>query len=433
VRCSIAITDDADIAVDSTTTILSSLLLSSELKGYIENPAWYLQDNIQSVTALDYLMMTHGWRRYNVPEVVKGNLDYSKIPFQASQQITGKVNGGFRSRPVSNSEVLIVTKDGDYGITMTDEKGSFMFQNFEYPDSASFMIRALNSRGNSNVELVMNEETFPRPVRAPFVETDYSPFMYQTDNNPSLRENAFIVKAEQRARYDEDMWLIHLGEVEVTAQRIERRNEVRQQFWANASSDATVRREEIERTHRTNVADYLVSVPGVHVSVEPNDRLKRIVKIAGTEAPALILVDGMPGDINELSDSEVESIDVLKFASATTFGTRGMGGVISITTRRGGKVRDVEKFNQTVYTPLGYQKPVEFYSPKYETLESKHLTIPDYRTTIFWKPDLVISDDNEEATFEFYTSDFTTTYSVVIEGLTTDGQIVRQVEKIRVE
>ena len=79
---SVAITDDRDIAVDESTTILSSLLLSSELKGYIANPAYYLQDNPVSDAALDLLMMTHGWRRYNIPEVVKGNPAYPQIPYQ---------------------------------------------------------------------------------------------------------------------------------------------------------------------------------------------------------------------------------------------------------------------------------------------------------------------------------------------------------------
>ena len=53
-------------------------------------------------------------------------------------------------------------------------------------------------------------------------------------------------------------------------------------------------------------------------------------------------------------------------------------------------------------------------------------------TTIFWKSDIIISN-NEVASLEFYTSDFPTTYSVVIEGLTAEGQIIRQVEKIWVE
>jgi TonB-dependent SusC/RagA subfamily outer membrane receptor len=136
-----------------------------------------------------------------------------------------------------------------------------------------------------------------------------------------------------------------------------------------------------------------------------------------------------------VSVHDIESIDVFKGAGAAIFGVRGGGGAISITTKRGNSDRsnEIHDLNYTVYTPIGFQKPVEFYSPIYETLESKHLTIPDYRTTIFWKPDIVVSDDDEEATFDFYTSDFTTTYSVVIEGLTTDGRIIRQVEKIQVE
>ena len=137
--------------------------------------------------------------------------------------------------------------------------------------------------------------------------------------------------------------------------------------------------------------------------------------------------------LEQVSIHDIESIDVFKpGASAAVFGSRGAGGVISITTKKGIDDTAIER-KDGIFIPLGYQKPVEFYSPQYETLEAKHLTIPDYRTTIFWKPDVVISNEEEETTFEFYTSDFSTTYSVVIEGLTADGRIVRQVEKIRVE
>ena len=147
----------------------------------------------------------------------------------------------------------------------------------------------------------------------------------------------------------------------------------------------------------------------------------------------MILLDGIHielGELEGLPADMVESIDIFKGVRAAAFGVRGTGGAISITTRMGGKDENPEKPNYAVHIPLGYQKPVEFYSPKYETLESRYLTIPDLRTTIFWKPDVVISDTGE-AGFDFYTSDFPTTYSVVIEGLTTDGTIVRQVEKIQ--
>jgi hypothetical protein len=53
--------------------------------------------------------------------------------------------------------------------------------------------------------------------------------------------------------------------------------------------------------------------------------------------------------------------------------------------------------------------------------------------TACWKPDIIISDENNEVTFEFYASDFPTMYSVVIEGLTSDGHIVQQAGKIQVK
>jgi len=125
--------------------------------------------------------------------------------------------------------------------------------------------------------------------------------------------------------------------------------------------------------------------------------------------------------------------DVITGAAASILGARGANGAISITTRRLEDMPPREYDHTAIYTPLGYQQPVAFYSPRYETLQDRQSPLPDLRTTIFWKPDVVISDENEEAAFEFYTSDFPTTYSVVIEGLTADGTIVRQVETVRVE
>jgi len=238
-------------------------------------------------------------------------------------------------------------------------------------------------------------------------------------------------KAELRAKYDEDMWVINLSEVEVTASRIEKKEDPRLLFWANAVSATTVSRVEIEKYQLSNqkAKDILVMlVPGVfEIGGGIHIRSSRT-----TDSP-LVLIDGFEREnALELSANVIESIDVFKGPSAAAFGMRGAYGVINITTRRGENSPLVEKPNHTIYTSLGYQKPVEFYSPKYETLDARQSLLPDYRTTIFWKPDIVISD-SEEASFEFYTSDFPTTYSVVIEGLTIDGRIIRQVEIIKVE
>ncbi|MDR0795784.1 MAG: carboxypeptidase-like regulatory domain-containing protein [Tannerella sp.] len=440
-NCSVAITDDADIAVDSTTTIHSSLLLSSELKGYIENPAWYLQDNIQSSTALDYLMMTHGWRKYNIPEVAKGNPEYPRIPYQTSQKITGHVKRTGRSGSVANSDVLIYLIDGDFNISSTDEKGRFLFQDFEYPDSTTFFIRALGKQGNERLETILDEELFPKLIYAQQSPATKS-HITEEETKSEPDSDIFIMKAEQRSLFDENMRLIHLGEVVISAPRIERKEEPRFQYWANKNSDVTIQREEIERISHLHVADYLTTVSGVEVFRDNVNPWRRAISIRGystinASAP-LIVIDGVPMDsdaLDNLSVAEVESIDVFKYASTTAFGVRGANGVISVTTRLGGGNNNTEKetLNYISYTPLGYQTPVEFYAPEYEIPEAKHSVIPDYRTTIYWKPDLVISEDKNEVSFDFFTSDFKTTYSVVIEGLTTDGRIIRQVGKIQVQ
>ena len=441
---SVAITDDKDIAVDETTTILSSLLLSSELKGYIENPAYYLQDD----AAMDLLMLTHGWRRYNVPEVVQGNYETPQLPFQTSQAISGKLIRGNQSQPVPDSEVLM-TVDGDLGIIATDKSGCFVFENFEYADSTTYFLQALDNKGAIIVELVLDAELFPKPTNAPQSPPVEKITVAEGETKNDSDQDAFMAKAEQRAKFDEDMWMIQLEEVAITASRIERKDESRLQIWANLSSDVTVRREDFEKWQPRFVYETLYMIPGVRVSSDGS------VGIIGGNGPPLVLIDGIPYDwpklepdeIMSLFDSplervnvqDVQNIDVIKFGKAAAFGTRGSDGVISITTRRGiDVIREVEAIRETKaksfanFTPLGYQKPVEFYSPKYETLAARQSNIPDYRTTIFWKPDVVISE-NGEATFEFYTSDFRTTYSVVIEGITDDGRIIRQVEKIRVK
>ena len=61
----------------------------------------------------------------------------------------------------------------------------------------------------------------------------------------------------------------------------------------------------------------------------------------GANSSALVLVDGIERDFNEINVEDIESFSVLKDASATAiYGQRGANGVVLITTKRGkeGKV-----------------------------------------------------------------------------------------------
>ena len=74
-------------------------------------------------------------------------------------------------------------------------------------------------------------------------------------------------------------------------------------------------------------------------------------------------------------------------------------------------------------SPLGYQTPAEFYAPTYETEKARRSMVPDYRTTLYWNPAVVL-DEFGRATVEFYTSDAPADYSIMVEGVSQQGKII---------
>jgi len=77
----------------------------------------------------------------------------------------------------------------------------------------------------------------------------------------------------------------------------------------------------------------------------------------GASSGAFVLVDGIPGNFNDVDPNDVESVSVLKDASsAAIYGSRAANGVVLVTTKSGkeGKLQ----INYNGYT--GFQKPTAF-------------------------------------------------------------------------
>lgn len=99
-----------------------------------------------------------------------------------------------------------------------------------------------------------------------------------------------------------------------------------------------------------NISNTLAgNVPGIiamQTTGEPGKNISefwiRGISTFGANASALILVDGIERNLNEINVEDIESFSVLKDASATAvYGQRGANGVVLVTTRKGkeGKVR----------------------------------------------------------------------------------------------
>ncbi len=108
-------------------------------------------------------------------------------------------------------------------------------------------------------------------------------------------------------------------------------------------SVGSVKSVELMQRPSTTITQSLAGkIAGVNVSTNsgrpggnPTIRIRGYSSIQATNEP-LYIVDGISSSINALNPDDIESIDVLKDASATAiYGTRGSNGVIVVTTKRG--------------------------------------------------------------------------------------------------
>ncbi len=122
-----------------------------------------------------------------------------------------------------------------------------------------------------------------------------------------------------------------------------------------------IKMDDIATTSTSNLTNMLAgNVPGVMAmqsSGQPGKNTSefwvRGISTFGAGASALVLVDGFPRDLNEISIEDIESFTVLKDASTTAiYGSKGANGVVLITTKKGkaGKVNVDAKFEAAYNT-----------------------------------------------------------------------------------
>lgn len=406
---SLAVVDKLDVTIDTTSSIISTLLLTSELKGHIESPMSYLRnDDPKTIAALDVLMMTQGWRRYNVPEILKGNLQQEqKYPVESSRQFSGKVTGVF-SALKDGSISLIAHKDSILGTSFVhpEDDGKFVFTDVDYPDSTQYLIQALRKKGSSLAFIEMDSvDVFPPVVSPPLAAPE-----------KRTNEEAYLEKANERYTIEHGMRLINLAEVEVKGQRkIQRKTE---SPYYSISSSFVLASEEIEKANFMTVFDLLRRLPGVTISGS---------EVYYRQATPMLILDNVPTENFDYGLLNVNDISDAFVSPATSvmpiFGTRAANGAIVINTKKGFVEKNSLNKNMQVFTPIGYQQHVEFYSPVYETEEQRENTSPDMRSTIYWNPN-VRTDSTGVAHLSFYSADSPSQYGIILEGISSFGHLL---------
>lgn len=156
-----------------------------------------------------------------------------------------------------------------------------------------------------------------------------------------------------------------LGEVEVVAYGVQKKMTV-------TGAISSVKGEELTRTPVGSVSNMLsgqmAGLTTVQYSGEPGSDAAQIFvrgQATWTDSAPLIQVDGVERGFNDIDPNEIESITILKDASATAvFGVRGANGVVLITTKRGSEGKAKISFStsasilaptETIKTANSYQ------------------------------------------------------------------------------
>jgi hemoglobin/transferrin/lactoferrin receptor protein len=101
--------------------------------------------------------------------------------------------------------------------------------------------------------------------------------------------------------------------------------------------------EDLEREPYTNITEALTQLPGVMIDTLGRPGASRVSIRGESYGRTLILIDGVKAVDKDGSDntitidpSQIERIEIIKGPGSVLYGTDGMGGVISIITKRGG-------------------------------------------------------------------------------------------------
>ncbi len=425
---SVAVTNESKIPFDESdeTTIFSNILLSSDLKGYIEKPNYYFAEvNDNKTRQLDNLMLTQGWRRFTWKSLISDSFPSLAFKPERSISISGTVKtlGG---KPVAGGKVMILASRGSGMLldTVTDTEGRFSFDNLQFNDSTRFVIQARNAKDRKNVEITVDRvppQLVTRSKNSPDIELNVNSSLL-----PYLkaRKNEFA----ELKKYGLLRRNIMLQEVRIVEKKQPVRNSSNLNGAGNADQVITA-----DKLQRCSTLDQCLQ--GLLAGVIIRNGIAYSTRSMNT--PMQIILDGMNVEsdyLSMISPSDVESIEVLRtIGNLAIYGMRGGGGVLIINTKRGEPNYSYRNYAPgiTTFSPQGYYIAREFYSPNYDNPKiSKEL--PDLRTTVFWTPN-VLTDSTGKARFEFFTAGEPGTYKVVAEGLDGNGSIGRQVFRFNVK
>ena len=418
-------------------TISSWFLLESDIRGPVEDPAYYFDpSNADRIKNLDLLLCTQGWRDFM--------WKYESQVFRPEYGITisGRVTKLLTENPLQNAVITAILRKEKNELMLTsatDSAGLFSFEEVDFTGDARMIATAVSEKDSPAGHLIIDTTGYtPEPVvnkqsRSGFLLTRN----LISEEEQSETEHEFIIRKNKDVKFMLSD-TIQLGEVKIVARRnktapvnYQTQTAYAVQRVAPGIPDATIKLTPQDQRF-TNFRDIIrKGVSGVRVE-KTDDVSNSGIRIRGSSHEPLFMLDGItvPYDmVATIPVKWIDRIEILKSGGiATSFNQTDnkdklletepkFNGVISIITKpeekRDEKMPVYHSVNRMV---KGYDVPRIFYSPDYSSVSTPG--IPDARSTLLWNPDITVIDTSS---IEYYNADNKGNVMILVEGITSDG------------
>lgn len=385
--------------------IYEYLWLSSDLKGTVESPHYYFNstDSIAPV-ALDNLMLTHGWRRFNWDTILGGQIYFDYLPEYRGHLIHGNVVNNANT-PVAGVLTSLSFPDKTiqlYG-SRSNSKGDVFFEVKNFFGNQPVYVQPMFA-ADSNLVIKINSPFSLRFASIDFPKLQLNPGYKETILNRSIAMQLHNIYYQERL---------------IAAQNS---TSGRTPFYEKSDElymlDDYTRFPLLEEVFKEYVRGVMLRKrkEGIQFMVQ-----QKINQPISTESP-LVLLDGVPvfnyDKLLEFNANHIKKIEVLTHEHY--LGPLVLHGAILLSTYNG----DLGGFEiNTENASINYeglQLKREFYSPGYETQIARESRVPDQRSVLYWNASQQINAQSNTP-IQFYTSDLSGEFEFVVEGISKDG------------
>jgi hypothetical protein len=370
-------------ADDKAGNILSQLLLQQDIKDKVEEPAFYFNPKEQNADlALDYLLMTSGWRRFTWEKVMNDNVP--QVAYQPERTIvSGTILDAVTGKIIPTASIKI-NGGAEYN---TDDNGKFIFNKLDL---------------SAPVSLTLTKDKYTQYVQ-PVINYSENQIFYLYPSNYGAYYNYYrgdggggMGKAERRVDMAEMVLapmavaLVALDKVELKAMEP---NEERPMKRALAKA----KRDEEKDGKKAGVTR-------VNAQMQNNNIIVANAYQEATKPEKNVKEKALKHVVAHENDNRYQ-----RFRAADTIG--------DLENNEGIADKQAHQASILYYRARQFAAPVYY---KQENVETR----TDFRNTIYWNPNVEV-DHTGKANLEFYTSDDITSFRTTVEGVATDGSIGR--------